>query len=75
MGVYLEEVSVSGLVPDGVAAKAGLKAGDVFVKVDGKAVGTRAELIRAIQSGGNVKAVVVKRAGKEVELRFAWPKK
>ena len=75
MGVYLEEVSVSGLVPDGVAAKAGLKEGDVFVKVDGKAVGTRAELIRAIQSGGNVKAVVVKRAGKEVELRFAWPKK
>jgi carboxypeptidase Q len=72
MGVYLEGVAVTSVIPDGVAAKAGLKAGDTFVKVDGNAVGTRAELVRAIQAGGPKKAAVVKRDGKEVELTFSW---
>ena len=74
MGVFLDGLSIDNVVPDGVAAKAGVQAGDVFVKVDGKAVSTRAELVRAIQAGGPEKAVVVKRGDKQVELKFVWKK-
>ena len=72
MGVFLDEVAVTNVVADGVAAKAGLKVGDVFLKVDGKDVGSRADLVRAIQAGGPKKVVGVKRGDEEVELNFAW---
>ncbi len=72
MGIYLEDVSVSGVVPNSVAAKAGVQEGDTILKVDGNAVGNRADLLRAIRAGGPEKVVVVKRAGKEMKLNFVW---
>ena len=53
-GVVLEEV-----IPDGAAALAGLRAGDVIVEVQGRPVGTISQFREAISS---------RRAGEEVEL-------
>lgn len=72
MGVFLDNLAVNALVPDGVAEKAGMKAGDQFVKVDGKTVGNRAELVSAIRAGAPTKEVTVKRGSAMVQLVFKW---
>ncbi|MCA8961217.1 MAG: M28 family peptidase, partial [Planctomycetes bacterium] len=72
MGVFLDGVAVEELVPDSVAEKAGVQAGDVFVKIDGKAIEDRQALVAAIRDGGPVKKVVVRRGDKEVEVTFEW---
>jgi carboxypeptidase Q len=72
-GVMLEEMKVSEVVEGGVAEKAGIKAGDVILKVNGKAVATVEEYIEAIQTAGREFPVVVKRDDKEVELKLTFP--
>ena len=61
------------VVEGGVAEKAGIKAGDVILKVAGKAVATREEYVEAMQAAGREFTVVVKRDGNEVELKMTFP--
>ena len=46
-------VLVASVTPGSAAAKAGLKAGDVITAVDGTAVGSPAELVRALPTGAS----------------------
>lgn len=73
MGVFLDELAVENVVPGSVAEKAGVKAGDVFQKVNDAVVSSRRELVRAIVAGEPRKKVVLMRSGKPVELIFEWP--
>jgi carboxypeptidase Q len=72
-GLTLEEMKVTEVVEGGVAALAGIKPGDVIVKVAGKPVATREEYVEAMQGAGREFSVVVKRDGQEVELKLAFP--
>ncbi len=61
--------------PDSPAQKAGLKAGDTVVSIDGVPTHTFLQLTEAVQgSGGQVVHFVVQRDGKDVALNIA-PKK
>jgi hypothetical protein len=65
-----EGVSVTGVLPDGPAAKAGVKSGDRLLTLDGRWTDSIRDLYTAaghLEAGKSVK-VVVKRDGKEVEL-------
>lgn len=73
MGVQLDEMQVVEVLPDSVASTAGLLEGDILVKVDDAAVSDREGLIAAIQAGGPVKIILVRRDGKEVELTLIFP--
>lgn len=73
LGVQLDELTVVDVIEGGVADKAGLKAGDVLIKVDGKPIASREEMVSAIQTGESTRKVVVKRDGKEVELTVTFP--
>lgn len=73
MGVFLDEVTVSEVIPGSVAEKAGIQAGDIFKAVDGAAVTSRRELVRAIVGGNPKKKVVISRDGKEMEIEMSWP--
>ncbi len=66
-------LEVTGLVPDGPAAKAGVRVGDGLASYDGKAMGCRADLAR-VQAAVQVDSVVAtfRRANKE--LNFVLPK-
>ena len=72
MGVMLEEMKVSELVEGGAAARAGVKVGDVIVKVGGKPVATREEYVEVLQGAGREIAVIVRRDGQEVELKLTF---
>ena len=72
-GLVLDEMKVTEVVEGGVAEKAGIKPGDVIVKVNGKAVATREEYGEAMQDAGREVPVVVKRDGQEVEVKLAFP--
>jgi len=61
LGVQLDELTVVDVIEGGVADKAGLKAGDVLIKVDGKPIASREEMVSAIQTGESTRKVVVKR--------------
>jgi M6 family metalloprotease-like protein len=66
-GVTLRSVS------DGLpAAKAGLKVGEVLVKLDGAALSSSASLTDAVagKKPGDVVSIVVRRDGKDVELKL-----
>lgn len=75
------EGEVSGILVDSVidglpASKAGLKAGDVIVKLDGKAV-ERQEQLREVLKGkkpGDTLAVVVERDGAELNMEIELAK-
>ncbi len=67
-GLVIEEV-----VADGLAAKAGIKAGDKLVKIDGKEVKEPEDLREALGGGGGKKVVTVERDGKAVEVTIEWP--
>jgi len=73
LGVQLEGVKVVEVIEDGLAAKAGIKAGDEIVKVGDKAVSSREEFTAAIQEGSGAKKITVKRDGKEVEISVTFP--
>lgn len=73
MGVFLEELAIINVVPNSVAAKAGLQSGDVFAKVEGKVVKARGELVAAIRAGGPQKKVTIMRGGKAIEATLEWP--
>jgi len=63
-------VRVSGLVPDSPAARAGVREGDVIVRLNGAAVGTLQEysnLLRALSPGQTV-AVVLRRGTEDVTV-------
>jgi hypothetical protein len=63
-------VRVSGLVPDSPAAKAGLREGDVIVRIDDAAVGNLQEfanLLRTLSPGQRV-AVVLRRGAEDVKV-------
>jgi hypothetical protein len=66
-------LEVTGLVPDGPAAKAGIRVGDALASYDGKPMGCRADLAR-VQAAVQVDSVVAsfRRFGKE--LSFVLPK-
>jgi hypothetical protein len=72
-GVMLDETKVVEVVEGGVAAKAGVKAGDVLLKVNGKAVASQDEYREAMQAAGREVTLVVKRDGQEVELKLTFP--
>jgi len=66
-------LEVTGLVPDGPAAKAGVRVGDALASYDGKPMGCRADLSR-VQAAVQVDSVVASfRRGSQV-LNFILPK-
>jgi len=66
-------LEVTGLVPDGPAAKAGIRIGDALASYDGKPMGCRAEL-NAAQAAVKVDSVVASfRRGNKL-LNFVLPK-
>ena len=72
-GIMLEEMKVTEVIEGGIAEKAGIKLGDVLLKVNDKAVATREEYMEAMQAAGREFPIVVKRDGQEVELKLAFP--
>jgi S1-C subfamily serine protease len=68
----LDELTVSEVLDDSVAQKGGIKEGDVIVKVDGKRLADRSELMRALREGGPKKTITILRDGKEIELKLDW---
>jgi S1-C subfamily serine protease len=77
LGVQLKaddngKIQITGLAEDGPAGKAGLKADDVIVKLDGKDVGDIAEFVKAIKAhkAGDKIALQVLRDGKEMEVKI-----
>jgi S1-C subfamily serine protease len=77
LGVQLKaddngKIQITGLVEDGPAGKAGLKADDVIVKLDGKDVGEVAEFVKAIKAhkAGDKITLQVLRDGKEMEIKI-----
>lgn len=72
LGVALDELTIIEVLDDGLAKKAGMKAGDVIAKLDGLKLVDGEELRTALQAGAAKKSVVVLRDGKEVEFTIDW---
>lgn len=77
LGVVLEQTTITGLAPDGVAARAGVRVGDRIVEIDGFPVADLDALSEALQRGAARKRIVVERAAGEgaverVELECDW---
>jgi CubicO group peptidase (beta-lactamase class C family) len=74
LGVQLEiddkdRAKIADVLPNGAAAKAGLAAGDVLIKVDGKELGSRpAETLGAAMQTGKPLELVIERDGKRQKL-------
>ncbi len=66
-------LEVTGLVPDGPAAKAGIRVGDDLASYDGKPMGCRADLAR-VQAAVQVDSVVASFRRGNKELNFVLPK-
>jgi len=81
LGVGLEPddqgPKISEVHPDGPAAKAGFKAGDIVLMVSGKKVANPAQLVKVIQGlkPGDQVTVTVKREEEEVELKAKLSKR
>ncbi len=69
LGVQLDEMTVSEVMDESAGQKAGIKVGDVIVKVGGAKIGERFELMQALREGGPKQVVTVLRNGKELELK------
>jgi S1-C subfamily serine protease len=77
LGVQLKaddngKIQITGLVEDGPAGKAGLKADDVIVKLDGKEVADLEGFVKAIKAhkAGDKITLQVLRDGKEMEIKI-----
>lgn len=70
-------VLVTSVDPEGPAAKAGVKAGDVILKFDGKAVAGAGDLRDSVAAaeGGKEVALTVQREGRPVELKATLAKR
>jgi len=66
-------LEVTSLVPDGPAAKAGIRVGDALASYDGKAMGCRADLAR-VQAAVQVDSLVATFRRGNKELNFVLPK-
>jgi serine protease Do len=81
LGVQVEEqVSGKGLKvlevkPDGAAAKAGLKVGDIVEQIDGQAVNSLDEIRTALEKENKSHKLNIIRAGKSMELTVKFLKK
>jgi hypothetical protein len=73
LGVVLDDLKVSDIESGGVFDKAGGKAGDTLVSINGNKIGDRSELPRVIQSAAVKSKMVVSRDGKDVELSLDFP--
>lgn len=73
LGVTLDEDGVTiAEVGEGLAQKAGLKAGDRLVKVGDAKIGSREELRRLLDEGTPQKTLTVQRAGGEVTVQVTF---
>ena len=72
LGVQLDELTVIEVMDDGAAQKAGIKDGDVILKIDGTKVADREEIASLLRDGAPKKVVTVLRAGKEVDVNVSW---
>jgi S1-C subfamily serine protease len=75
LGQEAGEVRVAEVVPDSIAAAAGVAAGDVVVQAAGAAVGSAQDLIGAVQrqAPGTWLPLVLKRDGRTVETVAKFP--
>lgn len=75
-GTEQEGYPITGVSPGSPAQKGGLKGGDVIVKLGGKKIGNLEDFDSALRgfSAGDEVEVVVKREGKEVELKVLLDK-
>jgi regulator of sigma E protease len=68
-GETVQRPVISGVLPDGAAAAAGIKAGDEVVEIDGRKVDDFVDLQTAIMvSGGKEMRLVLKRDGAEIPI-------
>jgi hypothetical protein len=67
LGVVLDEMTVTEFTEDSPASKAGMKVGDIILKIDGTKVGDRMEIFQALR-GEPKKKLTVLRDGKEVDV-------
>lgn len=76
LGVMLEDdgTTIAEVTDGGLAAKAGMKAGDQLVKIDDVAIGSRDALRKALDGGTLQKSVTLKRAGKDVTVVVTFEK-
>lgn len=73
LGVDFDESrKVTMVMPDGAAAKAGLKVGDKLISVGGVEIKERADIRRGLEGGGE-KKIMIERDGKPMELVATWP--
>lgn len=72
IGVALEDNKVVEVAADGLAERAGIKAGDLIIKVGDRAVGTTEEVGEAMQGGGPEVPITLIREGKTVEVKITF---
>ncbi len=73
MGIQLDDNKVIEVIEAGLAEKAGIKSGDIIIKVGDRSVGTSEEISEALQVGGPEVPVSVIREGKTVEVKLNFP--
>ncbi len=72
MGVALDDNKVVEVIAGGVAERAGIKSGDLIVKVGDRAVGTSEEISEAVQGGGAELTINLIREGKTIEIKISF---
>ncbi len=72
LGVQLDDFTVIEVMDDGAARKAGIKEGDVLLKIDGTTIGESTEIGRMLRGGEPKKVVTVSRDGKEFDVNISW---
>ena len=68
----LHGVRVDAVNSRSAAARAGLRAGDLVLEAEGRAVGSPADLQRALRARKGTTALTVLRSGQTLRLSFAW---
>ena len=72
MGVALDDNKVVEVIAGGVAERAGIKSGDLIVKVGDRAVGTSEEISEVVQAGGSELIITLIREGKTIEIKISF---